>query len=63
MNTAEGKRCKQCKRVLPASAFYPIRGSGWRVTKCDGCAQANMRLYAIGVERDPDKVRRRAVED
>ena len=43
-------------RDLPEENFLKISKPGWKVTKCDDCAQANMRKYGRGVNKDPNKV-------
>lgn len=40
------KWCSQCKRNLPAGDFLDLRRRRWKVTKCNRCAQANMRKWA-----------------
>jgi hypothetical protein len=51
--------CRQCKRDLPEELFYPLKKSGWRVTKCDDCARTNMTKWARTSlnQFDPNKVR------
>ena len=56
------KRCKQCKTEKPETEYFPVK-RGWTVTICDACARQNMARYRRKVETDPDKVRRRGVED
>lgn len=51
--------CKQCKREKPESEFLSLRkGRGWRVTKCNPCASANMAKYGAKswVGRKADEV-------
>lgn len=55
--------CSQCKTEKPESEFLPIKRRGWKVTKCDPCARANMAKYSRRVEMDPDAVRSGAVDD
>ena len=44
---AELKQCDQCERELPPDKFLRVK-AGWFVTKCDDCAQSNMRVWAYG---------------
>ena len=55
--------CKQCKTDKPSDKFYKPRERGLRVVICDDCARENMRRYWQYVEKDPDKVRRKATKD
>ncbi len=55
--------CSQCKRMLATSSFLwgdKRLSSGWRVTKCNACAQGNMRRWARTSlsNFDPDRVGR-----
>ncbi len=47
--TDELKQCDQCERKLPPDKFLRVR-QGFFVTKCDDCAQSNMRVYTYGYD-------------
>ena len=41
------KQCDQRQRKLPLDRFLRVK-AGWECTKCDDCAQSNMRVWAYG---------------
>lgn len=52
-------RCDQCKKDRPENDFLPMRRKGWKVTKCNECARANMakweRSRMVGKKADEFK--------
>ena len=47
--------CDQCKRDRPEEFFLKVK-RGWKVTKCNDCAGANMRRWSHKVITDPNAV-------
>jgi hypothetical protein len=43
------KQCDQCRRKLGPEHFLKVK-AGWFVTKCNDCAQFNMRVWQFGYD-------------
>jgi hypothetical protein len=49
---SETRKCGNCQREKPLTAYYKIDKPGWRVTFCAACARWHMRVWEFGLPDD-----------
>ena len=56
----ETQQCDQCEEIKSIDEFLDLKRRGWKITKCNTCAQENMRKWAstirIGKNIDLNKM-------